>query len=106
MSNRIWLYIEAINFGIRKTCCQQLCLCFSICKSRVSYDAAHIFKLGCITEAYIFFLLNFALKHRIVGTHIRNNPKCIVHNCLFELNCLCLFACAMKVIIQFQMQNI
>ena len=50
------------------------CHCLSICKSRVSYNAAQIFKQGCITEAYIFFLLNFDLKHRIVGTHIRNNP--------------------------------
>ena len=90
------------------------CLCFSICKSRFSFDAAHIFNLGWFTEVYIFFLFNFALKHRIVGTHIRTNPlhcsQLLSELLVFELNFvnigLCLFACAMKVIIQFHIQNI
>ena len=70
-----------------------------------------IFKQGCITEAYIFFLLNFDLKHRIVGTHIRNNPlhcsQLLSELLVFELNFvnigLCLFDCAMKVLIQLEM---
>ena len=80
----------------------------------VSYNAAHIFKQGFITEAYIFFLLNFDLKHRIVGTHIRNNPlhcsQLLSELLVFELNFvnigLCLFDCAMKVLIKLEMQNI
>ena len=96
MSNRIWL--EGINFGFKKSCCQnkgvdQLygnrtadqCLCFSICKSMASFDAAHIFNFGCITGVH-FLLLNFVLKHRIVGTHIPNNPLLLSELLVFELN--------------------
>ena len=49
-----------------------------------------------------FLLLNFTLKHMIVGTHIRNNPlhcsQLLSELLLFELNFvnigLCLFSCA------------
>ena len=44
---------------------------FVLAYARVSYDAAHIFKLGCITKAYIS-VLNLA---PTLGTHIRNNPS-------------------------------
>ena len=66
-----------------------------------------------VLQRCTFVLLNFALKHRIkiVGTHIHNNPlhcsQFLSELLVFELNFvnigLCLFSCAMKVIIQFQM---
>ena len=38
----------------------------------------------------LLFLLNFALKHRVVGTHIRNNPlhcsQLLSELLVFELN--------------------
>ena len=63
-----------------------------------------------VLQRRIFFLFNFALKR----THIRNNPlqcsQLLSELQVFELNFvnigLCLFACAMKVLIQFEMQNI
>ena len=124
-SIKIWL--EAINFGFRKTCRQikgvdqlcgktaQLISAIVLAYAKAGFLITRLTFLNSdVLQRRIFFSSLFCSKHRIMGTHIRNNPlhcsQLLSELLVFELSFvnigLCLFACAMKVLIQFEMQNI